>query len=190
MGSTRGAMEDPARFAAVLNGVVKRTFENDQQITPAFIKEQVFPQHEDVSVDDVAAMFDRCVSLVGESAYHNRQPAQLQQALKKSDFSATQQEIIVKFWTLNKEKLHAKVRKNAMWGTELHKFAWRIDVKSKARAVSEMNEPVAIVELTLGKKQDEGAKEKLVRFEMDGEQLKDVLAQLDAIQHQITARTS
>jgi hypothetical protein len=44
-------MEDPARFAAVLNGVVKRTFENDQQITPAFIKEQVFPQHEDVSVD-------------------------------------------------------------------------------------------------------------------------------------------
>ncbi|ELR15336.1 COMM domain containing protein 1, putative, partial [Acanthamoeba castellanii str. Neff] len=154
-------MEDPARFAAVLNGVVKRTFENDQQITPAFIKEQVFPQHEDVSVDDVAAMFDRCVSLVGESAYHNRQPAQLQQALKKarlsttrrvSDFSATQQEIIVKFWTLNKDKLHAKVRKNAMWGTELHKFAWRIDVKSKARAVSEMNEPVAIVELTLGKK--------------------------------------
>jgi hypothetical protein len=99
----------------------------------------------------------------------------------QSDFSATQQEIIVKFWTLNKEKvpcahathtqhttlmantrhdtrhdttrqLHAKVRKNAMWGTELHKFAWRIDVKSKARAVSEMNEPVAIVELTLGKK--------------------------------------
>jgi hypothetical protein len=38
--------------------------------------------------------------------------------------------------------------------------------------------------------QDEGAKEKLVRFEMDGEQLKDVLAQLDAIQNQITARTS
>jgi hypothetical protein len=47
-------MEDPARFAAVLNGVVKRTFENDQQITPAFIKEQVFPQHEDVSVDGAA----------------------------------------------------------------------------------------------------------------------------------------
>jgi hypothetical protein len=35
----------------VLNGVVKRTFENDEQITPAFIKEQVFPQHQDVSVD-------------------------------------------------------------------------------------------------------------------------------------------
>jgi hypothetical protein len=49
-------------------------------------------------------------------------------------------------------QLHAKVRKNAMWGTSLNKFAWRIDVKSKARAVAEMNEPVAIVELTLGKK--------------------------------------
>lgn len=39
-----------------------------------------------------------------------------------------------------------------MKGAGLQKFAWRIDVKSKARAVSEMNEPVAIVELTLGKK--------------------------------------
>jgi len=28
-------------------------------------------------------MFDRCVSIIGDSAYHNRQPAQLQQALKK-----------------------------------------------------------------------------------------------------------
>jgi len=183
-------MEDPARFAAVLNGVVKRTFDNDEQITPSFIKEQVFPQHEDVSVDDVTAMFERCVSLIGESAYHNRQPAQLQQVLKKSDFSATQQEIIVRFWNLNKDKLHAKVRKNAMWGPGLHKFAWRIDVKSKARAISEMNEPVAIVELTLGKKEEEKEKAQVVRFEMDGEQLKDVLAQLDAIQHQITTRTS
>lgn len=39
-----------------------------------------------------------------------------------------------------------------MWGSGLQKFAWRIDVKSKARNVSEMNEPVAIVELTIGKK--------------------------------------
>jgi len=52
----------------------------------------------------------------------------------------------------NALQLHAKVRKNAMWGVNLQKFAWRIDVKSKARAVSEMNEPVAIVELTLGNK--------------------------------------
>lgn len=46
----RFAMEDPARFAAVLNGVVKRTFDNEEQITPSFIKEQVFPQH-DISVE-------------------------------------------------------------------------------------------------------------------------------------------
>jgi hypothetical protein len=87
------------------------------------------------------------VSLVGEAAYHNRQPVQLQQVLKKvrahdlslspcaaavvcgsvcadlsalfpvalslsrtqSNFSATQQEIIVKFWTLNKDKVHTSL---------------------------------------------------------------------------------
>jgi hypothetical protein len=88
-------------------------------------------------------MFERCVSLVGEAAYHNRQPVQLQQVLKKvrahdlslspcaaaaavfcgsvcaeltlslsrtqSNFSATQQEIIVKFWTLNKDKVHTSL---------------------------------------------------------------------------------
>jgi len=184
-------MENPVRFAALLNGVAKHSFDNDEQITPAFIKEQVFPQHEDVTADDVASMFERCRSVIRDAAYNNALPAQLQQLLKKeSTFSAAQQEIIVKFWTLNKDKLHAKVRKQATHAPGINKFAWRIDVKSKARAISEMNEPVAIVELTLGKKDQEKEKAKVVRFEMDGEQLKDVLAQVDAIQRQINARTS
>ncbi len=43
-------MDDPTRFAAVLNGVVKHSFEGELHINPEFIKEQVFPSDE-VSLD-------------------------------------------------------------------------------------------------------------------------------------------
>jgi len=42
--------ENPKLFAALLNGVLRRVFENDQSITPEFLKEQIFAE-EDVSID-------------------------------------------------------------------------------------------------------------------------------------------
>lgn len=41
---------EPKLFAALLNGVLRRVFENDQSITPELLKEQVF-QDTDISID-------------------------------------------------------------------------------------------------------------------------------------------
>jgi hypothetical protein len=35
-------MDDPKLFGALLNGVQKRVFDNDQTITPELLQEQVF----------------------------------------------------------------------------------------------------------------------------------------------------
>lgn len=34
-----------------------------------------------------------------------------------------------------------------MWGSQLDSFSWRIDLKSKARHIEQINEPTAIMEI-------------------------------------------
>ncbi len=36
-----------------------------------------------------------------------------------------------------------------MWGNQLDSFSWRIDLKTKARHVEQLNEPIAIMEVKL-----------------------------------------
>jgi hypothetical protein len=144
-------MEEPNRFAALLNGVVKRHFEKDESVTPQLIKDQVFPSP-NVSLEDVERMLEICTKLLADSALHHRQPAQLEAILKKSSFSEVQQEVLVRFWTVNKDKIHALLRKEVTWNNSLVKTSWRLDVKTKSRHIPDMNEPVAIVQLNIGKK--------------------------------------
>ena len=42
-----------------------------------------------------------------------------------------------------------------MWGSQLKGFSWRIDVKTKARHIEQLNQPTAIVEMQLGKKRSD-----------------------------------
>jgi len=47
--------DSPKLFHALLNGVFKRVFLNDDSITPEFLKEQIFSNVE-VSVEEVTAL--------------------------------------------------------------------------------------------------------------------------------------
>ena len=46
-------------------------------------------------------------------------------------------------------QIHQRQVEASMWGSQLDSFSWRIDVKSKARHIEQLNEPTAIIEMKL-----------------------------------------
>ena len=46
--------------------------------------------------------------------------------------------------------MHDVVVSRSQWGTKLKSVSWRVDVKSRAKTVDQMTDPVGIVQLKLG----------------------------------------
>lgn len=58
-----------------------------------------------------------------------------------------QKQGFLKFWKAQKQKIHEQLVKDALWGSRLKAFSWRIDVKTKSKHIRELNEPTAVLEL-------------------------------------------
>eukprot|EP01088_Endostelium_zonatum_P007190 TRINITY_DN19371_c0_g1_i2.p1 TRINITY_DN19371_c0_g1~~TRINITY_DN19371_c0_g1_i2.p1 ORF type:complete len:194 (-),score=41.77 TRINITY_DN19371_c0_g1_i2:29-589(-) len=186
-------MEDQRGFLALLNGVLKRHFENDTSISAELVHEKVFPQ---VPVEEVKNLFDLCANVLREAVRENWEPSQLETHLQQDEqtFSATQRDVFLRFWQLHRRTLHESVVKQVTWNNSLKKFAWRIDVQTKTKNSADVNEPIAIVELNIDNKSQPSADGKpnkldIVRFEMDKAQLANVLSQIQNIEKQIESRT-
>jgi hypothetical protein len=107
----------------------------------------------------------------------------------QTKLSNTQQELLLKYWRLQKPKIQEFLRSKSSWSNSLLRLQWRIDIKSKSKNNPELNEPTSILELTIGKQADkeEPTKHNIVRFEMNKEQLDDIVKQFTAIQDQLQA---
>ena len=46
-------------------------------------------------------------------------------------------------------QIHQQLMEQNPWGKRLKAFSWRIDVKTKARHIEQLNQPAAIMELQL-----------------------------------------
>lgn len=55
-----------------------------------------------------------------------------------------------KFWKNQKNKIHDAVISKTTWNNTLKNVSWRIDIKSQARRLDEINTPTAIMELQIG----------------------------------------
>ena len=55
-----------------------------------------------------------------------------------------------KFWKNQKNKIHEAVISKSTWNNTLHNVSWRIDIKSQARHLEDINTPTAIMELQIG----------------------------------------
>lgn len=47
-------------------------------------------------------------------------------------------------------QIHQQLVSQSMWGHRLKGLSWRIDVKTKARHIEQLNQPTAIMEMQLG----------------------------------------
>jgi hypothetical protein len=80
--------------------------------------------------------------------------------------------------------VHDLLVNSTKWNENLLKLNWRVDTKAKSRKSGELNNMTAILEMTVGKKQTSDTA-RVIRFEMDKQQLDDLLKEFTKIQNQI-----
>lgn len=183
-------MEQAKYFGAFLNGLMKREYEGDNTITAEYLKEAIFSDFSEVTVEKITEMYNYMKELIALAAHEDYDPSQIDTflKLKKTALTQTQKEAFSKFWRSHRARIHDVVCQRATWDNTFDRVAWRIDVKTRTKESlaegRELNEPVAIYELHINLAGDQGKKD-VARFEMDKEQLRQVLAQVVSIEKDI-----
>nr|XP_023964842.1 COMM domain-containing protein 1 isoform X2 [Chrysemys picta bellii] len=73
------------------------------------------------------------------------------QTKKQGGITADQAAVIAKFWKNHRTKIRESLINQSRWDNTLKNMNWRVDLKSQSRHVDQINTPVAIVEMELGK---------------------------------------
>ncbi|XP_010290478.1 PREDICTED: COMM domain-containing protein 1, partial [Phaethon lepturus] len=73
------------------------------------------------------------------------------QTKKQGGITSDQAAVIAKFWKNHRIKIHENLINQSRWDNVLKNMNWRVDLKSQSRHIDQINTPVAIVEMELGK---------------------------------------
>lgn len=73
------------------------------------------------------------------------------QTKKQGGITADQAAVIAKFWKSHRTKIRESLINQSRWDNTLRNVNWRVDLKSQSRHIDQINTPVAIVEMELGK---------------------------------------
>jgi len=70
---------------------------------------------------------------------------------KKRDGGITEQQsrVLLQVWKVHRTRVHESLLRSCVWNNRLRNINWRIDVKSRSRAVEQLNTATAVVELEL-----------------------------------------
>lgn len=137
-------------FVGLLNGLARRSYFAEHDITDEFLKEELFPDLEQDDFDALLKKYDSLLkSIVAADMDFNQLDAFLTSQRKRRQGAITEEQSasIVKFWKSQKAKIHEIMVNKSRWNNKLKDLSWRIDFKSQARHVSQINTPVAIVEM-------------------------------------------
>lgn len=173
---------------AFLNGISKRLYFGEDNITDEFLRDEVLQ----VPEEEYSMMLKKYTMLVNTLVTTDMDFTQLEAFLnsqmkkKQGSLSEQQAVTITRFWKMQKNKIHQRQIESSMWGSHLDSFSWRIDLKTKARHIEQLNEPTAIMEMKLKNEcSRKGCEEEMVRFEVDSKKLAHLLSQVEDIQRSI-----
>lgn len=166
---------NPKKVLALLNGVRQRVFENNEQVTPAMLKERVFADDDHISEDLLGKLCGLCARIMREAAFNAWEPSELEAVLKKTPLPEPMQDIFVRFWAQQRPAVVERARTESAWNDSLSSLSWRIDLRSSSSGEGKLDmsssKASAIVEMVVGQKGGGESSNEIVRFEMDREQL-------------------
>lgn len=73
------------------------------------------------------------------------------QTKKPGGITADQAAVVAKFWKNHRIKIQESLLNQSRWENTLKTINWRVDLKSQSGHIDQLNCPVAIVEMELGK---------------------------------------
>jgi len=139
----------------LLNGLARRQYFGETEITDTFLHGELFPDLSDEEFEATLKKYENIMrNIVASDMDFNQLEAFLQSQTKKREgaLPLEQAAAFMKFWRSQKNKIHDSLVQKALWGNQLKDVSWRIDLKSQARRVEQINTPVAVVEMQIENK--------------------------------------
>jgi len=187
----------PKAFSNLLSGLTKRLYFGEAaKYSNAVLLESLFniAPADQAERGDLVAEIESIAALLITAGKENYDEARMEEALaasRSSLVSAEQAKVLLAFWLHEREKVHEAMVKKATWNARFENIAWRVDVKAVSKTSADLNEPVAFFELSTSKGGGGGGSssssrsQQKARFEMNREEVGDLLKSLDDIQRHI-----
>ncbi|XP_044519304.1 COMM domain-containing protein 1 isoform X2 [Gracilinanus agilis] len=184
-----GELESSKPLSGLLNGLAQSTFHKHSGITEELLRSQLYP---DVPPEEFRPFLAKMRGLLKSIAYADMDFNQLEafltaQTKKQGGITADQAAVISKFWKNHKTKIKESLINQSRWENSFKAMNWRVDLKSQSKHLEQINAPVAIVELELGKN---GQESECLCLEFDEIKLSQILKKLTEVEESINTLTN
>lgn len=172
----------------LLNGIARRDYFGESEITDEFLHQELFSDLSAEQFDLVLKRYETLMrNIVSGDMDYNQLEAFLTSQMKRKQGSLTQEQAaaFLKFWKSQKVKIHEILVQRSSWNNKLKDINWRIDLKTQARHLQQINTPVAIVEMQIEKRGTDSKETDVFQFEMDESQLSNVLSSIGEIEKKL-----
>ncbi|XP_061482136.1 COMM domain-containing protein 1 [Rhineura floridana] len=172
----------------LLNGIAQATYHGKAEITEELLRDQLYPE---TASQEFGALLGKMTGIVKSIASADMDLNQLEafltaQTKKPGGITTDQAAVIAKFWKNQRVKIRESLINQSKWENSLKNMSWRVDLKSQSRHIDQINNPVAIVELELGKN---GQESEFLSLEFDEIKLNQMMKKLSEIDNNITSLT-
>ncbi|XP_072713409.1 COMM domain-containing protein 1 isoform X3 [Ciconia boyciana] len=140
-------------LSTLLCGIAQAAYYGNADITEELLRGQLYPE---AAPEEFRALRAKMGGLLQSIASADMDLNQLEafltaQTKKQGGITSDQAAVIAKFWKNHRTKIHESLINQSRWDNVLKNMNWRVDLKSQSRHIDQINTPVAIVELELGK---------------------------------------
>ncbi|XP_032911745.1 COMM domain-containing protein 1 [Catharus ustulatus] len=175
-------------LSALLSGIAQVTFHGNARITEELLRAQLYPE---APPEEFRALRAKMGGLLQSIASADMDSNQLEafltaQTKKQGGITSDQAAVIAKFWKNHRTQIHESLINQSRWDNVLKNMNWRVDLKSQLRHIDQINTPVAIVEMELGKN---GQESEFLCLEFDEAKMSQMLKKLSEIEESMTLLT-
>ena len=168
----------------------------DKTVTEEFIASEIYGELATTDAETVNNEIHAFEQVLQKASRQDMETSKLQTILQTTPISKEHLQLLLTYWTNERDNIHSLMLKRSRWNNEFHQLSWRVDLKAASRHAPDINEPLAIFEFC-SKSQPSNAKAKRLttsnntggdttnisrtQFQMDRNQLDEMLVTLDTI---------
>ncbi|XP_069787769.1 COMM domain-containing protein 1 isoform X2 [Narcine bancroftii] len=173
-------------LSGLLAGLAQISYFHNPAVTEQMLKTELYPE---LSEEDFRVLVEKMNGILRSITSADMDFNQLEafltaQTRKQKGITSEQAAVLTKFWKSHKVKIRECLINQSKWENCLRNFSWRVDLKTQSRHLDQINTPVALVELELGKNDQES---EFLRLELNENKVNQLLKKITEIEESITA---
>ncbi|XP_025048068.1 COMM domain-containing protein 1 isoform X2 [Alligator sinensis] len=162
------APEGSKPLSGLLSGIAQATYYGAAGITEELLRGQLYPE---AAPEEFRVLLAKLTAALKSIASADMDLNQLEafltaQTKKQGGITADQAAVIAKFWKSHRTKIRESLINQSRWDNTLRNVNWRVDLKSQSRHIDQINTPVAIVEMELGKNGKDFVRQEIVTLSL------------------------